>query len=111
MKNTEEQEITLIDSILPEVVRDAILSGDSETFSEAFGEEGIYNYTCSPEMLLECLRTAIACKNENHVGRLVIDYVTRYYNVICYDVIKQDLERYSEKHIQRGGYPFAEQNV
>ena len=99
MKNTEEQEMTLIDSILPDVVFDAIAAGDSETFLEAFGEEGIHNYTCDPKMLLGCLRTAIACKNENNVGRLVIDYVTRYYNVICYDAIKQDLESYSEKHI------------
>ena len=107
MKNTEEQEMALIDSILPDVVFDAIVSGDSETFSEAFGEEGIHNYTCSPEMLLGCLRTAIACKNENHVGRLVIDYVTRYYNVICADGIINDLESYSERYVEG----FAEQNV
>ena len=107
MKNITGQEMALIDSILPDVVFDAIAAGDSETFLEAFGEEGIHNSLQDTEKLLDALRTAIACKNAAHVGEMVIDYVTEYYNVVSSDEIINDLESYSERYVEG----FAEQNV
>jgi hypothetical protein len=105
MKNITGQETALIDSILPDVVFDAIAAGDSETFLEAFGEEGIHSSWQDTEKLLDALRMAIACKNAAHVGEIVIEYVTEYYNVISSAEIISDLESYSDK------YAFAEQNV
>ena len=101
----EEQEMTLLDSILPDVVFDAIAVGDSETFLEAIGADGLGNAAGDYEKNLAALRDAIACNSAEHVGKVVIEYVTNYYNYVCYDAIKQDLESYSEK------YAFSEQNV
>tara|TARA_R110002072_G_scaffold87398_1_gene197270 strand:- start:386 stop:706 length:321 start_codon:yes stop_codon:yes gene_type:complete len=106
MKNTEEQEMTLIDSILPDVVFDQIAAGDTETFLEALGEEGLHN-AFEHNKLLDALRTAIATKSAGHVGEIVIEYVTNYYNVIMADEIINDLENYAERYVEG----FAEQNV
>ena len=106
MKNTEKQEITLIDSILPDVVFDQIAAGDMGTFLEALGEEGIHN-AFEHNRLLDALRSAIATKSAGHVGEIVIEYVTNYYNAIMADEIINDLENYAERYVEG----FAEQNV
>lgn len=94
----EDEELDMIDSILPDVVFDAIAAGDRELFLEALGADGLYSVAGNGDNLLQALREAVACKDASHVGVMVIEYITSYYSSVCYDDIKEDLEDYTDKY-------------
>lgn len=98
MQYLEDEELDMIDSILPDVVYDAIVAGDREMFLEAIGADGMYDRHGEQDNLLDALRDAVACKNASHVGEMVIEYITSYYSSVCYDDIKEDLEDYIDRY-------------
>ena len=98
MRYLEDEELDMIDSILPDVVFDQIAAGDRDVFLEALGADGLEDHRES-QRLVGALRDAIACKQASHVGEMVIEYVTSYYSRIAREEIEEDLEDYVDKYV------------
>ena len=87
----EDRQEQFILDVLPEVVQDKIIDGPMDMFLEALGYDGYYGVYGDDNTRLESLMVAVGTGDTDKVGKIVIDYMTKYYSAICYDEINDDM--------------------